>query len=404
MPPKITRVRWSAQNVPWGISFNEKNGTFSGAPEDVGEYTVPVTVETNYGKDTKDVKIIVTPPVYSVYAIGAKASVWSGNSDPDEDGFYGLTMPKAYELIPNYEGFGARTSEGQFYACGVYLTESRTTHTSVEQTKVSANTPTNVSRMEGGADFERLIFTEGTTSYTKPSNPNIYQHLSFLYRIIVPVEALSSVDLRYGSGILKNSSGTKAIGLNSNTLGSLGKRGGLIFSCEPYNKNGDAYRYLSNYGTTINTYTVRVKENGSCTTSIINSDLGYRAIKFLDAKFDCLSDTYYLDNNPDNFTHGIIKDAWAVKTSVYVQTTGNQLYEYNNGTNDWDLLGIFDIKKVEVPNVNMAFLLTNNGELYHKGNAVSGVTEAHDSFTHIFTSLNFADFTFGGNTLTVLKE
>lgn len=58
MPPKITRVRWSAQNLPWGISFNEKNGTFSGTPEDVGEYIVPVTVETNYGKDTKDVIIL----------------------------------------------------------------------------------------------------------------------------------------------------------------------------------------------------------------------------------------------------------------------------------------------------------------------------------------------------------
>ena len=54
MPPKITRVRWSASSIPWGLTFNEQTGTFSGTPEDVGEYTVPVTVETNYGKDTKD--------------------------------------------------------------------------------------------------------------------------------------------------------------------------------------------------------------------------------------------------------------------------------------------------------------------------------------------------------------
>ena len=47
MPPKITQVRWSAQNIPYGMVFSEVTGVFSGKPEVAGEYTVPVTVETN---------------------------------------------------------------------------------------------------------------------------------------------------------------------------------------------------------------------------------------------------------------------------------------------------------------------------------------------------------------------
>ena len=70
MPPNITRVRWSAQNLPWGLVFNESTGTFTGTPTDEGEYTVPVKVETNYGSDQKNVEIIVEPPAYEAYAIG----------------------------------------------------------------------------------------------------------------------------------------------------------------------------------------------------------------------------------------------------------------------------------------------------------------------------------------------
>ena len=45
--------------MPWGVSFDEQTGTFSGTPDTAGEYTVPVTVETNYGRDTKDVLVKV---------------------------------------------------------------------------------------------------------------------------------------------------------------------------------------------------------------------------------------------------------------------------------------------------------------------------------------------------------
>lgn len=124
MEKKITRVRWSAENVPWGMEFDEKTGVFSGTPENEGEYIVPVTVETNYGKDTKDVIIRITPPDYGVYAIGQKALTWSENAEPDKDGFYKLNMPKAYKLVTQYNGFGALTTNNEYYTCGFYGVQS----------------------------------------------------------------------------------------------------------------------------------------------------------------------------------------------------------------------------------------------------------------------------------------
>ena len=59
MPKQITRVLWEASNVPSGLSFDTATGTFSGTPDVEGEYTVPVSVETNYGRDSKDVVISI---------------------------------------------------------------------------------------------------------------------------------------------------------------------------------------------------------------------------------------------------------------------------------------------------------------------------------------------------------
>ena len=59
MGKKITSVLWSASNLPLGLSFSTVSGTFSGTPRTAGDYTVPVTVKTNYGTDTKNVKISV---------------------------------------------------------------------------------------------------------------------------------------------------------------------------------------------------------------------------------------------------------------------------------------------------------------------------------------------------------
>ena len=57
--PVITSVSWAADNLPPGITFNEATGGFSGMPTAAGDYTVPVSVKTEWGSDTEDVNIVV---------------------------------------------------------------------------------------------------------------------------------------------------------------------------------------------------------------------------------------------------------------------------------------------------------------------------------------------------------
>ena len=106
MPKNITRVRWSASSLPWGVSFDEQTGTFSGTPDTAGEYTVPVTVETNYGKDTKDVLITVAENVDWVELSGANAEGVAWNSrefqggQPLMVGLYGNGTTPVETLVP----------------------------------------------------------------------------------------------------------------------------------------------------------------------------------------------------------------------------------------------------------------------------------------------------------------
>lgn len=124
MPKNITSVNWTASSIPSGMNFDTSSGTFSGSPDEPGEYSVPVSVTTNYGSDTKDVEIKVVspyndidPPLGEVYAIGSKADVWSEGAEPDQYGFRKLNMPNATKLVGLYEGFAARTDNGDFWTC-----------------------------------------------------------------------------------------------------------------------------------------------------------------------------------------------------------------------------------------------------------------------------------------------
>lgn len=125
MPKNITNVSWTASDLPSGLSFDSTTGTFSGTPNEPGEYCIPVSVTTNYGSDTKDVMIMVDipyievePPLAEVYAIGNKADLWSEGAVPDKYGFRKLNMPKVTKLINLYKGFAAKVADGKFWACG----------------------------------------------------------------------------------------------------------------------------------------------------------------------------------------------------------------------------------------------------------------------------------------------
>lgn len=420
MPPKITRVRWSAQNVPWGLSFNEKTGTFTGTPEDIGEYVVPVTVETNYGTDTEDVKIIVGLPTYNVYSIGLNAATWANGNEPDEDGFYGLSMPKANKLVSHYEGFGAITADKEYYCCGVHDITSVTSINLVMPQFLTVKTPT-IFRDYSTAPITRVICGNYSYSnYTGGTNGGTATR-QYSKWIMYWMESKGN-GICKKSGILQYKTVTSNGQTQSSTSNPEQFNSGFYVTNSTSSKDpsgDDISDGISVFGDAVlssassPTKFVGLNRNGmqcySGTSSIIK--LQEKSIKIFSSRrpFLCLTESGYLYNyNATNLiscSYGLIKNAWeAGETAFYVQTKNNLLCQYIKDTQDWDLLGAFDIKKVEVPNVNMAFLLTNNGELYHKGNAVSGVTEAHDNFTHIFTNLNFADFTFGGNTLTVLKE
>lgn len=69
MAKKITSVAWSASGVPPGISLGSSDGIFSGTPTQVGDYTVPVKVTTNYGSDQENVLIHVIEPAPGTYVV-----------------------------------------------------------------------------------------------------------------------------------------------------------------------------------------------------------------------------------------------------------------------------------------------------------------------------------------------
>ena len=74
------------------------------------------------------------------------------------------------------------------------------------------------------------------------------------------------------------------------------------------------------------------------------------------------------------------------------------------GTASWELLGDFDIKKLLMISESNMLLLTQEGKLYHKGTSITGITDAHTEITQIYPSVSIYDFTYGGSTLTVMKE
>lgn len=75
----ITSVNWSATGLPSGLSLDAGTGTISGTPTTEGEYDVPVTVTTNYGTDTKNIKVNVEAggPFWGVEWDGTGTTRWT---------------------------------------------------------------------------------------------------------------------------------------------------------------------------------------------------------------------------------------------------------------------------------------------------------------------------------------
>lgn len=393
MPPKITRVRWSAENIPWGLVFDENTGVFSGKPDDIGEYTVPVTVETNYGKDTQDVKFVVEPatPTYGVYiATGRRAWVVQ-NSEPNTNGFYPVrNIPKVTALSDYPYGFRAYTNSGDIYGCGLAGVQRNNINSSYDTWDVT----TLVDEISSPKNIKCVGFKQHRNSY-----PNAHRLASCAMLTKddkMTVKHIVFHEVTVSGNSFKTTKTFEEIGgvsVNNISVLDIGTYDGGI-------------RWLSEDGT----QDCYIQYSGndcwySTTAELTLKDLGYRAVKLISpAPFNFLSEDNFLDNNPNNFTHGVIKDVWGYGTLMYVQTIENQLYEYVPDNHTWCLLGTYDVKKIEVPNDKYMFMLTNDGSLYHKGNAVSSrndiswtsqvIAKRNEILTHIFPSEHFIDFTF----------
>ena len=85
-------------------------------------------------------------------------------------------------------------------------------------------------------------------------------------------------------------------------------------------------------------------------------------------------------------------------------TDNNDLFLYDKGNKDWIKQGNYPVKKIEILNNNITFMLTNDGRLYYKGSKRANIVDAHTEFTQIFPDCYFYDFTFSNDNLTVLKD
>ena len=428
MPPKITEVKWSAENVPLGMSFNENTGTFSGEPEEAGEYTVPVTVETNYGIDTKDVIITIEPPTYGVYAMGNMAPFWSNEMEPDIDGFYELPIPNMEKLSYWANGFRAYTSmpNKTIYGCGHTGIAMNTSGYWVFDRSDLKDFTFKKEEYSSSANITRYIssFYYGTnesvyTIATITANNELTIANSLLYPYYKYVAASTSAPAHYQMWGTSSTSmgGVANIPISQVDLLPNGQRGWHWLS-----EDGTQYTIMTLVRTKSSTYTSPAMGSIKLETQ----DIGYIAKKILSStNFTFLSKSGYLDNNPDNFPHGIIKDAWCFNGITYVQTISNQLYMYDADSNAWNLLGTYDIKKIMYI-LGQMYVLTNDAKLYHKGNNLiekirndSNKLEnyecipEHDVLTHVFPAQQFKDFTVcygtaltlsGNVTLIVLKE
>lgn len=418
MQPKITRVKWSAVNIPWGVVFDELTGTFTGRPEDIGEYTIPVTVETNYGIDTKNVKMqVVSPtPTYGVYAIGYKAFNWSKNvstneyGKKNEYGFYRLNIPNVQKLVAHYNGFGALTVDHKYYFCGASGPARTASGEINKQTYFLAmqdvprsfadfysETVGGNNSIVSGVDRAITVRCTVTDNNTTGTGHVVIYWNSTLANYVACPSYMIKVNRKTGT------STCVSMPASLYKVSGVGKGNGeTAFDESPYSAG---IRCLKD------------NERGSMK----------KVFQYTD-KFLYLSARGYLNDRPENFTHGIIKDAWVCYKTACVLTEDNELYQYEDQTKTWALLGTYDIKKIEISYQGSSkyhiFLLTMDGKLYHKGPAIKWstdivVADEHETLTHIFPELTFKDFTYGctngvtvianamltsSNTLTVLME
>ena len=412
MEKRITSVQWSATGLPAGLSFNTATGTFSGTPSEAGDYTVPVMVKTNYGQDSKNVIINVEGglPAYPVYAIGQNAETWSENAEADENGFRKLNMPNSIKLtsLIGYKiiAFGAKTRNGTWYVCGnrasffTYFDKNINVLAPIELPiegivdmvggyNLVSSTPTNVSALNRLLcrlkNNEAIVITETYTITTSGSSKTTNtSSTSVNINNVIHVIPYSYTSMPCYTFYDKNNEGKIAAGTASIYSVEISKIDRLVAHGTPcyFSTEGELFMYVT---TNFPSY---LTKNAEKLPGFARIDFDFDKIKQVyftsDISFFCL--TY------DN-------ELYAIGSNSYYELSLPKKQSYTTFTK----VGDFDVKTIQVYN-HSTFLLTENGDLYHSGDAISGVTEQHNSFTKIFPQYIFRDIAVSSTLIALIEE
>lgn len=388
MPKNITNVEWNAENIPSGVSFDTSTGTFSGEVGAEGEYTVPVTVTTNYGTDTKDVKFTVEGKSYPVYAIGKYAATWSGNATPNDSGFRKLPMPNTKRLATLYNSFGAKISTRKWYVCGNNAKYFGLTDGSVSTSQPLELPIEDIAEMIGGYTHRSDSAGSNTAYFMYRTFGNLMRWVTAslttsTYTSSSVREGILKIQANFGDGIIYQDVDEKITIHDAATV-----NGSYYTPNKPVKilikqGLGDIF-YL-----TMDGELWRVTEG---TAEQIGSELGaIRDVWIFPSAASSINSTY----PPSLFAQS------ASDGKLYAMG-GNTTYQLGlpeaKYYTEFTEVGDYDAKKIDY-----RFMLTTDGKLYHTGNAISGITSIHTGgYAQIFSELKFKDISYNSTSQTLV--
>ena len=396
MPKNITRVKWEASGLPFGVSFDERDGTFSGSPEDIGTHTIPVTVTTNYGTDTKDVFLRVEKRTHPLYVIGANAEIRSGGAEADANGWRICKIPEGERIINLSGGFIVKTEAGT-YVCGnvdITLEQYHALQTSLNYYAV----PTLKD------EYTELEQAVNGVSYAANSVNRETEHYFFW----IDKDGILRRQYTATDGYGTNFTGGHEIFKNHGSLGEFTteypnyliypeQTGAAVFdtSSQMLNIYGKYSQFMLKWQQISLKSGIEIKKILE-TFQGINAKETSRVILTADGRIiqASTSGTY----NGSEITTGIenIKNIWSDNTASFIQDEQNNLYVRGSfaGTtySSFAQVGSYDVKKL-LQAGNAVVILTKEGELYYAGQCTSipAMSAQVNEFTQIYPQYLFYD-------------
>lgn len=385
----ITYSNWNAQNIPAGLTFDSANGIFSGTPSvNEGEYVVPVSVQTNYGSDSKNVKVVVEGGYHGVYALGSQAAKWSNNAEPDAYGFRKLNIPNANRLSTLAAGFAAKCEGGKWFISSskkvdIYGGDAKSSSTDYS---LPAEFP-----VDGVLDITGGQANTGLFYFAYKTNDKTY-----LSRYTKSGGSFGANFVNYERDdiiLLPKSFSTGWVMVRNDNFVLYDLKKNNIDNGFTPDENIVKYAYIFNAGTTTGFIAVYyITESGKLWEWSNAASNGQGTPQ----------DSFQLMPEREDFV-----DLWCPSgNSFFALTADKKLYVKGANTtcqlgipspaviNNLTFIGEFDVKKIEP-----FFMLTRDGKLYHSdSNATSAdvsiAGEAHSQWTHIFPEYRFIDISY----------